>query len=223
MNKFSDSLPFNELSDREFNFVNGIWSNMLDHSDTDVFNIIPNPDKFNENENDPDSMLTTPSSNYYTIDQINNSTDLSGPKAFSLFHCNVRSFTKNLDLLNGLLYSLNKRPDILGITAETKLNKNNVSNVDIPNYKFYHTDSQTAAGGSAIYVYKHLKSSPRLDIKFAMQLVESCWVEIDPSKGKSKIIIGCIYRHTNANMEQFTDQLDEILKQLHQSKKKCLY
>ena len=51
-----------------------------------------------------------------------------------------------------------------------------------------------------------------------MQSVESCWIEIDPCNGKSHIVIGCIYRHPNANMEEFTNQLDEIMKQLQQRK-----
>ena len=63
--------------------------------------------------------------------------------------------------------------------TETKLNNNTVTNIDLPGYKFYHVDSMTAAGGVGIYVCNSLKVIERLDIKFSMDLVESCWVEIE--------------------------------------------
>ena len=176
-----------------------------------MFNLISNPDK--SDEIDPDLMLTTPMSNYYSISQINNSIARAGPKAMSMFHCNIRSLQKNLALLEDFLYSLDKRPEILAIT-ETRLNANSICNVDLLNYELYHTDSPTSAGGAAIYITKTLKSIPRPDIKFNMQLVESCWVEINPCNGKSPILIGSIYRHPGANMEEFAKQLDDLIKKV---------
>ena len=105
---------------------------------------------------------------------------------------------------------LDKRPEILAIT-ETRLNANSVCNVDLLNYELYYTDSPTLAGGSAIYIIKTLKSIPRLDIKFDVQLVELCWVEIDPYNGKAPILIGSIYRHPGAHVEEFTKYLDYLI------------
>lgn len=100
-------LPFYDLNDREFNIVNGSWSYQFDQLiHTDLYNLIPNPDKFDET--DPDLMLTTSVSHYHSISQINNALNKAGPKAISLFHCNIRSLSKNLTLLNDLLYSLEK-------------------------------------------------------------------------------------------------------------------
>ena len=62
----------------------------------------------------------------------------------------------------------------------------------IPGYNFYHVDSMTAAGGAGIYVGRNLKVIERPDIKISMDLVESCWVAIEPSINKKKIVIGCI-------------------------------
>ena len=123
-------------------------------------------------------------SNYYSISQINNAIAKAGPKAISMFHCNMRSLQKNLALLEDFIYSLDKRPEILAIT-ETRLNANSVCNVDLLNYELYYTYSPTLAGGSAIYIIKTLKSIPRLDIIFDVQLVELCWVEINPCNGKA--------------------------------------
>ena len=205
-------LPFYNLNDGQFNIVNGLWSVQFNQLiETDLFNLISNPDK--SDEADPDLMLTIPMSNYYSISQLNNSVTKAGPKAISMFHFNIKSLQKNLALLEDFLYSLDKRPEILAIT-ETRLNANSVCNVDLLDYELYHTDSPTLAGGAAIYVTKTLKSIPRPDIKFNMQLVESCWVEIDPCNGKAPILIGYIYRHPGANIEEFTKQLDDLIKKL---------
>ena len=54
-----------------FNFANGLRSVQFNQLiDTDLFNLISNPDK--SDETDPDLMLTIPMSNYYSISQINN-------------------------------------------------------------------------------------------------------------------------------------------------------
>ena len=75
--------------------------------------------------------------------------------------------------------------------------------MDLLNYELYHTDSPTLANGAAIYITKTLKSLPRPDIKFNMQLVESCWAEIDPCNGKSP-----------RNIEEFAKQLDDLIKKV---------
>ena len=100
----------------------------------------------------------------------------SDAKSFSILHCNIRSLSKNLNLLEELLCSLDSKLDILGIT-ETKLGS--TSNVNIKGYNFFHTDSPTNAGGAALYIANNLKVVLRPDIKFDVALVESCWAEID--------------------------------------------
>ena len=47
-----------------------------------------------------------------------------------------------------------------------------------------------------------------------MQLVESCWVEIDPGNGKAPILIGSLYSHPCAKIEEFTKQLDDFIKKI---------
>ena len=84
---------FYNLNDREFNIANGlrlVHFNQL--IDTDLFNLISNPDK--SDETDPDLMLTIPMSNYYSISQINNAIAKAGPKAISLISINMRSLQK---------------------------------------------------------------------------------------------------------------------------------
>ena len=72
----------------------------------------------------------------------------------------------------------------------------------------------TAAGGAGIYVCKNLKVIERPDTKFSIDLIESCWAKFEPGIRKKKIVIGCIYRHPRANVKIFTDQLNELLKDI---------
>ena len=108
---------------------------------------MPNPDKLDEV--DPDLMLSNITSNYYTIDKINKDIGNSNSKVVSLIHCNIRSLSKNLTLLNDMIYTLSSKPDIIAVT-ETKLNVNTIHNIEIPGYNFYHVDSATAAGGAGV-------------------------------------------------------------------------
>ena len=83
---------------------------------------------------------------------------------------------------------------------------------------FFHTDSETAAGGAALYICNNLKAIPRADIKFTMSLVESCWAEIIATNNKPNNTIGCIYRPPSANMPGFTTELKSIIKSLSNRK-----
>ena len=209
-------LPFYDLDDREFSFVIGNWTGQFDElMKSDLYNILPNPDK--NDEADPDSIFNNPQSEYYSVSKLNNLSHTTQGKGIFLFHCNIRSLTKNLTLLNDMLYFLDSKPDVMAIT-ETRLSSNSVTNLDISNYNFFHTDSPTPAGGAAIYVNKALKAIPRPDLKIDLPLVESCWVEIDPNNNRKHIMIGCIYKHPTANVEEFTTKFDELLNQLNPNK-----
>lgn len=98
-------------------------------------------------------MLNSPCSEYYEtskLDKLLNSS-YSFSNSLSIFHCNIRSLSENLPILEDWLYSLEKKPDIMAI-SETKLNSRSVINIDIPQYHFFHTDSETAARGAALYI-----------------------------------------------------------------------
>ena len=112
-----NEMPFYNLSDRQFNAIIGNWSREID-LDGDLYKLIPNPDKFDEN--DSEFMLNTPSSDYYSIDDMNKMLKDAGPKALSLIHCNIRSLSKNLALSNDLISILSSKPNIISI-SETLL------------------------------------------------------------------------------------------------------
>ena len=51
-----------------------------------------------------------------------------------------------------------------------------------------------------------------------MELVESCWAQIDAGKNKKAIIIGCIYKHPTCDLEKFNTQLSNVIKTLSPNK-----
>ena len=68
---------------------------------------------------------------------------------------------------------------------------------------------------------QNLKSILRPDLQLDVEMVESCWVEADPCNGKAQIaVIGCIYRHPSANIDDFTRKLDELITNLNRKKLK---
>ena len=81
------------------------------------YDLLPNPNKFDEC--DPDLMLNTRCSEYYSVRSFNKMLVDSDAKSFSILHCNIRSLSENLNLLEELLCSLYSKLDILAIT-ETK-------------------------------------------------------------------------------------------------------
>jgi len=44
------------------------------------------------------------------------------------------------------------------------------------------------------------------------------WVEIDPCNKKKHIMVGCVYKHPSANVEEFTLKFEELLKELNLNK-----
>ena len=207
------NLLFYSLSDKEFRALFGSWSGRK-NNDFDLYDLFLNPDK--SDESDPDHMLYNPCSEYFSIDKLKKTLETI-PNSLSILHCNIRSLPKNLNILEDILYSLEHTPNVLGIT-ETKLHGETCSNVDIKNYNFFHTDSKTKAGGTALYIANNLKSIPRPDIKFSIEKVESCWAQIDAGKNKKGIIIGCIYKHPGCNLNSSNIELNKIIKSINPDK-----
>lgn len=87
-----------------------------------------NPDK--SDEHDPDLMLSAPRSDYFSVPELNKTIGELGSQTLTIFHCNIRSLSKNLNLLEDVLCTLDSKPDVIGVT-ETKLNEFSVANVDI--------------------------------------------------------------------------------------------
>ena len=97
----------------------------------------------------------------------------------------------NINLLEDMLCSLIIKPSISAIT-QTRMNVNIITNVELPNYSIFHTDSLASAGGAALYISTFLNSIAMSDIILDIPLVESFWVEISPSNNGKSILVGYI-------------------------------
>ena len=74
--------------------------------------------------------------------------------SLTILHLNIRSLNKNFDELHEFLASFRIRPDVNYLT-KTQIKNDSLVNIAIPQYKLRHVDSQTSAGGVAVYVSDH--------------------------------------------------------------------
>ena len=70
-------------------------------------------------------------------------------------HLNIRSLTKNFDALCEFISSLSFTPDLVCLT-ETRIKDQPLVNKTIPGNSFAHVNSQSSAGGVAIYTSNNL-------------------------------------------------------------------
>ena len=104
------------------------------------------------------------SSKYYDIEEIHNIEIPHKNKSLSLFHINAWSLNKNFDGLQYLLICTKTKFDIIAI-SETRITKQIFlsSNLNLNNYSFEITPTETSAGGTFIYIANHLSYKCRND------------------------------------------------------------
>ena len=74
-----------------------------------------------------------------------------------MFHINTRSLSKNFGDLEDLLQNRNMNFDIIASSeTRTTKNMNKVFNIDLNNYAFKLSPTESSAGGTLIYVANHL-------------------------------------------------------------------
>ena len=103
---------------------------------------------------------------------------------------------------------------------------NNISvtqNIELSNYSFEHTPTESSAGGTLLYIANHLSYKIRSDFNIYKKFeLESTFVEIiNPQK--SNIIVGTIYRHPKIDVTEFNNILNNLLKKLIKNKKQCFF
>ena len=110
------------------------------------------------------------------------------------------------------MQSTNIQFDVIAIT-ETRIT-NNISvtkNIDLSNYSFEHTPTESSAGVTLLYIANHVyKTCHDLNIYKKFEL-ESTFVKIINPK-KSNIIVGIIYRHPKTDVTEFNNILNNLLK-----------
>ena len=143
-----------------------------------------------ENGNDPEKIA---SSKYYDIDEMHNIEIPHKNKSLSLFHINACSLNKNFDDLQHLLSCTKKNFDIIAI-SETRITKqvSLLNNLNLNNYSFEFTPTETLAGGTLLYIANHLSNKCHNDLNiYKKNELKSTFTEIVRPK-KSNIIVGVI-------------------------------
>ena len=172
--------------------------------------IIENTDPQNENKN---------FCKFYDLDKFAKS-KFKSENNFSLLHLNIASLQFHIEDLKILLQILEYPFDIIAI-SETKIQKgtNTIIDINIPNYQYIHTPTESTKGGTLLYINNNLNSKPRTDLDiYQAKDVESTFAEIIIPKGKN-IIIGCIYKHHTIDPANFGKLLEPTLIKVNKEKK----
>ena len=117
-------------------------------------------------------------------------------KLLSLFYINACSLNKNFDGLQHLLNCTKFFFDIIAISKMRITKQVSLSNnLNLNNYSFEFTSSETSAGGTLLYIANHLLYKCRNDLNiYKKNELESTFIKIVNPK-KSNIVVGVIYRH----------------------------
>ena len=168
---------------------------------------------------------------YLSFSAVNNLFLTKQPNDLAILHMNIRSLPKHISKIqHTLLEEFDKKTDIICIT-ETKLYedpetssliekskfKEVIDSVQIPGYRFFHCDSRTLAGGSAIYISSELHATYRKDLEINIDgECEAAFVEVILANQNKNLIIGSVYRHPHDNHEEFfsvfCEQVEKISK-----------
>ena len=142
-------------------------------------------------------------------------------KSLSLFHINACSLNKNFDDLQHLLSCTKTKFDIIAI-SETRITKqvSLLNNLNLNNYSFEFTPTETSAGGTLLYIANHLSYKCRNDLNiYKKNELESTFIEIVNPK-KSNIIVGVIYRHPSMDLTDFNcNYLNKLLENIYKEQK----
>ena len=177
-----------------------------------------------EDDDEVDELNVLTKCSYMDIAELNKR--CSGSKInFSLFHLNIASLSLNFENLISALYSLDHKFDVIGV-SETRIQKSVgcSSNINIDNYSFEETPTESSAGGTGLYVSNSLVYKRRPDLElYKKNQLESTFIEII-CDGSSNIIVSCIYRHPCMPLTEFNeDFLQPLFVKLSSEHNKKIY
>ena len=142
-------------------------------------------------------------------------------KPLSLFHINACSLDKNSDEFQHLLSCTKNVFDIIAI-SETKIIKNVslLNSLNLNNYSFEFTPTETCAGSTRLYIANHLTYKYHNDLNvYNKNELESTFIEIVNPK-KSNIIMRVIFRHPSMDVTDFKcNFLNKLLENISKEQK----
>ena len=127
---------------------------------------------------------------------------------------------KNFDDFYNLLCSLPQPPVIIAL-SETRINLYPQSNIEIPGYTFYYSNSPSKAGGVGVYVSNLVSSDITYKYCLKTEKYEELWLNVKLDS-KSYFVISTLYRHPASNALVFCGKLNATLSNLNKTTKKFL-
>ena len=142
-----------------------------------------------------ENELNLPNCKYRDPDYFKNLTKDFKRKASSFFYVNVCSLTKHFDDFNSF--------DVLVITeSRIKKDSSRPINLSLNNYWTEHTQTESSAGGTLLFINKRLSYQLRNDLRiYDPGKVKSTFIEIICSKS-TNVIVGCICKHQKESLKR---------------------
>ena len=187
--------------------------NPLEFNDIDVFS----DDNLLFCNNNDDDFPKLNKCKYIFGDEFQN--NLQQGNSLSLLHINARSLSKNFDDFHSLLTSMNHNFTAIGVSETWFKSTSNIDMFNIDGYNLIQVNrANKKGGGVGIYVNNKYDYVIRSDLSNNTPEYESLYVELT-SKNKKSVVLGCIYRAPNTDLDKFFEKLNNTLEIITKSDK----
>ena len=134
-------------------------------------------------------------------------------KSLSIYHHNFYPLSKDFDQLHALLKELAIDFEFIRIT-KSRISKTNFSpiNITLANYAIEQTSTESNAGETVLYIDRRHSFKKTLNYTSLPLKIESAFVEVIMPK-RANIIVGCLYRHPDNNIDDFNTSYQRPLLQ----------
>ena len=116
------------------------------------------------------------------------------------------------------------KPKVIGISeCRIKTGRPPLSNINMNNYSYEYFPSESSKGGTLLYIDKNLRYRSRSGLTIRKSKgIESSFIEVIEPK-KKNTTVGCIYKHPNVSVGEFTnDFLETLVEKLSFEKKEVI-
>ena len=171
-------------------------------------------------ESDIDENITTNiNSRYYSANEFKT---IENNNSFNILHSNLNGLESKFVEYHQFINNIEMDIDILCISETSQKEATDFNlNLTIDGYRQpTAVGSKTSKGGVAIYSKTDINTVDRNDLNIVDKSFEAVWIEVKNEKRKN-IVCGCLYRHPNSDIEDFTDYLSKILVKINKENKEC--
>ena len=131
---------------------------------------------------------------------------------FNILTFNIRSISTNFQYFKDTMLSDNISYDVLGFT-ETRLDADISPLYTLPSHEMFTNNRNKYGGGVAVYVSKRYSGYKVNEFNRMETFIESVGVEL--KLNDKLVLLLCIYRPPQGNVNSFLNALNEILSNSH--------